>query len=223
MPLKVGIIDGRKTSSFPDSTKVLVDIFRSTSTIPYFFLRGASRIYPTDSISDARRFHKEHADSVLAGERWGVRIRGFELNNSPTEVYHSDVNGKTIVFTSTNGTKVLRKIQDTGKVVIASFVNVSAVYRELQNEERVDIVVSNRPDGPADEDIFFAEYFRDMLMEKEPSFPDYAQKVRKSRGALRMKMMGYGKDLEYCLKKDACDMVPLFSEPYIILSGRNPG
>ncbi len=215
--MNVEIIDGRKTDDFPESTKVLVDIFRSTTTIPYIFLGGATMVYPTDSIRAAREFHEKHTDSVLVGERWGIRIRGFHLNNSPYEILKSDLNGKTVVFTSTNGTLVLQKIKNTGKIILGSFVNVSAVVRELSSEDSVSIIVSNRPDGPADEDNYFAGYLRDLLEGKNPDFSEVADKVRKSKGARRMRMLGYRKDLEHCLRKDACNFVPVYSHPYIII------
>jgi 2-phosphosulfolactate phosphatase len=214
--LKVGIIDGRKAYEFPKSTKVLVDIFRSTTTIPYIFLGGATRVYPTDNIRNAREFHAKYPDSILVGERWGIRIRGFELNNSPYDISKADLKGKTVVFTSTNGTKVLQKIRDSGKVILGSFVNVSSVVSELESEDTVDIVVSNRPDGPADEDNYFAEYLRDLLLGGSPEYSVVSEKVRKSRGARRMRLMGYGKDLEYCLRRDACSVVPVYLAPYII-------
>lgn len=221
--MNVEIFDGRKTKDFPESTKVLVDIFRSTTTIPYIFLGGATMVYPTDSIKAAREFHEKHADSVLVGERWGIRIRGFHLNNSPYEILKSDLNGKTVVFTSTNGTLVLQKIKNTGKIILGSFVNVSSVVREISSETSVGIVVSNRPDGPADEDNYFACYLRDLLEGKNPDFSEVADKVRNSKGARRMRMLGYAKDLEYCLRKDICDLVPVYSPPYIVVKKTDTG
>ena len=218
--LNIRIIDGRKAESFDTSTKILVDVFRSTTTIPYIFAGGARKVFPTSRIREARELHRKMPGSILVGERWGVRIRGFDCNNSPSDIQRTDLRSKDVIFTSTNGTYVLNRIKGTGRILLGSFVNLSALIREVSGEENLDVVVSNRPDGQADEDNIFAEYLLSALKGKDPDLTGPLENVRKSQGAMRMKLLGYSRDLDYCLKVDHTDIVPEYLGPFIV-SGKD--
>lgn len=212
----VNILDGRKEKSFEQSTKVLVDVFRSTSTMPIILIRGAERIIPTSSISEARELKRKNPEFLVVGERYGMKVPGFDMNNSPSDAMKAHLEGKTVIFTSTNGTKVLKKIYLTGKVYVSSFVNFTSTYNKLRDLDRVDIIVSNRPDGPADEDYIYAEFLRDWLEGRNPPFEDAADKIRNSKGSTRLKLMGAKKDIEASLEMDYCKKAIIFQEPYII-------
>lgn len=214
--MKVDIIEGRKTEDFPQSTKVLVDIFRSTSTMPLMIKNGAKYIIPTKTLKEARRLKKDHPEYILAGERLGKRIPGFDYGNSPFEVWEEDFSGKIVIFTSTNGTKVLDKIKGTGKIFIGSFINASAIFRVISNEEHVSIVLSGRPDGTADEDLYFAEYLKERLLGESSDVEHYISKIMKSKGSRRLKMMGAKVDIEYSLKIDATDFPLVFKDGKIL-------
>ena len=214
----VHIIEGRKVSEFEECTKILVDVFRSTTTMPVILEKGALKIIPTSTVKDARALRKANTEYVLVGERYGLRIPGFDLNNSPSDVLKADLSGKTVVFTSTNGTKVLKKIAATGKVFIASFVNAEATRSALADEDRVDIVVSGRPDGKADEDLIFADYMKELLLGNSPDFQAYAAKIRSSNGAARLRMMGYRVDIEASLQLDSMKSAVIFSDGRIVRS-----
>lgn len=214
--MTVRIIEGRRTQNFDKSTKVLVDIFRSTSSMPVIMAHGASRILPTDSIREARKLKHVNPDYVLVGERFGLRIPGFDHNNSPVELMKADVSGRTIVFTSTNGTRVLKKIAGTGRILIGSFINAGAIAEELSSEDSVDIILSGRPDGSADEDMIFGEYLREMVNGSNPDFKIYADRVRQSKGAARLRIMGSGADIEACLQLDSADFALEYKEGWIV-------
>lgn len=216
MPLNVRIIEGRRARNFDKSTKVLVDIFRSTSSMPVIMARGASRILPTDSIREARKLRRLNPGYVLVGERYGLRIPGFDYNNSPVELMNAHVDGKTIVFTSTNGTRVLRKISGTGRILIGSFINAGAIAEALSSEDNVDIILSGRPDGSADEDQIFGEYLREMLEGSNPDFKIYADRVRQSKGAARLRIMGSGPDIEACLQLDSAHFALEYTGGWIV-------
>lgn len=214
--MKVNILDGRKEKTFESSTKVLVDIFRSTSTMPIILARGVPRIIPTSSIKDAKRLKSENPEYVVVGERYGMKVPGFHMNNSPDDALNYDFRERTVVFTSTNGTLVLKRIAPSGKVYIGSFINFHATVQKLQNLDRVDIVVSNRPDGPADEDYIFAEFLKLELQGESPEFSDYADRIRNSKGSRRLKLMGARRDIESSLKLDYCPKAVSYDGEYII-------
>ena len=77
---------------------------------------------------------------VLGGERQGVRIEGFDLGNSPTEYSPASVGGRTVVFTTTNGTRAMLRCRQAREVLLAAFANRSAVLAALAREQFVHIV-----------------------------------------------------------------------------------
>ncbi|EQD36509.1 2-phosphosulfolactate phosphatase [mine drainage metagenome] len=84
--MKVSIVEGRKTTNFPTCTKVLVDIYRSTTTIPVAIKSGAKYVIPAMTVSEAISVSKEIQNSITIGERYGIKLPRFDLNNSPHDV-----------------------------------------------------------------------------------------------------------------------------------------
>lgn len=214
--MEVLITEGRKTGKSSDSTKVLVDIFRSTSSIPMILLKGAEKIIPVYSVGDAKRMKSKNPSYVLIGERFGFKVPGFDFNNSPSILSKINFYGKTVIFTSTNGTLVLKKIYGNGKVYISSFLNAEATQISLMNEKTVEIVMSGRPDGSADEDYIFSSYLQKLLLNENPDFEDYAEKIRNSNGARRLRLIGSSGDVEASLKLDIAKFPVVFNGSEII-------
>ncbi len=214
--MKVNIIDGRKVTKFSDNPKFLVDIFRSTTTIPMMLKYGATKVIPTDSTSKARTMKRENNLYILAGERYGFKVPGFEMSNSPFEVSNSDLSGKTVIMTSTNGTKVLEKIKDTSNIFITSYVNFTHTVECFSDEKEVDVVVSGRPDGKADEDYYFAEFVREYFETGRKDFDKYLDLTRKGTGTRRLRLIGGGKDIPFCLSPDIVDFPVIYTDGIII-------
>ena len=200
--MKVSIVEGRRTSEYSKSPKVLVDVYRSTTTIPLILNSGAKYVIPALTSAEARSVASEIKNSVTVGEKYGIKVPGFDLNNSPYDVSRYDFSGKIAIITSTNGTKVLRKIQDTGDIFIASFVNMSATLELLQDFEDVQIVLSGRPDGSADEDIAFGEALRMSLLGEPYDMEKIINRVRRGRGTKRLIMIGGRRDISLSLSQD---------------------
>lgn len=209
--LKIEILDGRKDKMPSTGTAVLVDILRSTTTMPIILKQNASYILPCATIKKARGIKREHPDYVIAGERYGFKVPRFDFGNSPSEVWGIDFSGKVVIFTSTNGTKILDKIP-LDHVFISSFVNASATYRAISKEKEVHIIASGRPDGYADEDFIYAEYLESLLKKESPSFQEYRKKILGSSGAKRLSLIGFGRDLEYAVKLDSVDFPVIAKE-----------
>ncbi|EQB66553.1 MAG: hypothetical protein AMDU2_EPLC00006G0110 [Thermoplasmatales archaeon E-plasma] len=203
--MKVSIVEGRRTSEYSKSPKVLVDVYRSTTTIPLILNSGAKYVIPALTSAEARSVASEIKNSVTVGEKYGIKVPGFDLNNSPFDVSRYDFSGKIAIITSTNGTKVLRKIQDTGDIFIASFVNMSATLELLQDFEDVQIVLSGRPDGSADEDIAFGEALRMSLLGEPYDMEKIINRVRRGRGTKRLIMIGGRRDISLSLSPDIVD------------------
>lgn len=112
---------------------LVIDAIRASVTISVALQNGAEAIVPALSAHDARekaaalRAASPHKRILLGGERGGIKIDGFDLDNSPASYTRERVAGATIVFTTSNGTAGLLLASQAKHVVVASFVNLSAV------------------------------------------------------------------------------------------------
>ncbi len=212
----INIVDGRKTRDFSSNTKVLVDIYRSTTTISIALMNGVSYIIPARSISSAFSLKKKIKNSIISGERYGLKIPGFDYGNSPSEIIDKDLSGLVMILTSTNGIKVLFKIlRYPGDIFISSYINFSATVKAIKNRD-VDIIVSNRPDGTSDEDLLFAELLKKALSDDDYNINDYIEKTRHCSGSRRLKLMGFEADIENTLKVDIYDRAIVYKNNIII-------
>jgi len=144
---------------------VVFDILRATTSMVTALAAGASAIIPVSEIPEALQLREQHPDALLAGERDGRRIRAdltgsvdFDLGNSPREFTADRVQGKTIIMTTTNGTRALRACAHARTVLVGSFLNLRATYLWLleNRPDKVLLVCSGTFDQPALEDIIAA-------------------------------------------------------------------
>src|SRR5678815_4836369 len=116
---------------------VVIDVLRATSTIATALYNGAREIIPVDSVERCIQLGKE-LDCITAGERDGHIAEGLQYGNSPFEYPRSFVGGKTLVLTTTNGTKLLHMALDNGAsgIITGAFVNISAVCDFLSAQKQ---------------------------------------------------------------------------------------
>jgi 2-phosphosulfolactate phosphatase len=112
---------------------VVVDVLRATTVMVYALAAGCKAIVPCDEIDEAKAIAATlPADTaLLAGERGGLPIPGFHLGNSPCEFTPEVCQGKTLVMTTTNGTRAILACLDAERIYIASFANLRATADEL--------------------------------------------------------------------------------------------
>lgn len=124
-------------SELAGGTAVVIDVLRASTTIVHALDAGALEVIPCVEVADARAIAtglpKESV--ILGGERGGLLIDGFDLGNSPSDYTPDVVEDKTVVFTTTNGTRAMATAQQAKRVLIGSFVNVSAVAAQLAIEQ----------------------------------------------------------------------------------------
>jgi 2-phosphosulfolactate phosphatase len=120
------------------STVVIVDLLRATTVISTAFECGIEAIIPVKSIDEALAY-KNIANHIIAAERNTLRVEGFEFGNSPYHYLESNVNGKILALTTTNGTKAIHLAKEH-KVITASFVNIEAISNYLIKENN-DIII----------------------------------------------------------------------------------
>jgi 2-phosphosulfolactate phosphatase len=148
-----------------DTTCVVLDVLRATSTMLTALAHGAARVVPVSEIADALAWKAREPGVLLAGERDGVRILGtgangvnFDFGNSPRELDAERVHGRTIVITTTNGTRALRACNGAQRVLLGAFVNLGAVAARLRAlaPPRLLIVAAGTNDEAAFEDSLAA-------------------------------------------------------------------
>jgi 2-phosphosulfolactate phosphatase len=156
-----------------DATCVVFDVLRATSTFVTALHHGAKAIVPVSEIAEALALRQKQPGLLLGGERDGVRIRAgqtgginFDLGNSPREYTPEKVRGKTIVSTTTNGTRALRACTGAQTVLAASFLNLTATaqfIRRLQPAQIVLVCAGTR-ENIATEDVLAAGALGEMLI-----------------------------------------------------------
>ena len=121
---------------------VVIDVLRASTTIVHALEAGARDVIPCLEVDDARAAASKLApgEVVLGGERGGVLIEGFDYGNSPLEYTPDRVAGKTVVFTTTNGTRAVLQSRLADRVVIGAFANVGAVAGQLAGRQRIHLV-----------------------------------------------------------------------------------
>ena len=206
-------------------TVVVVDILRATTTITVALANGARSITPVLTPEDAFRFTANQPDTLIGGERHGIKVDGFHLGNSPREYTQSVVSGKRVVLTTTNGTRTLQACRSAKEVFVGSFLNLRAVVDPLVKEATdVTFACAGREGGFCMEDTVFAGACVDALKSRvDPELTDAAEAARLlyceySCNLLDMlKNCYHGQyltsinleaDVEFCAQLDVVDTVP---------------
>ncbi|HEY1017389.1 MAG TPA: 2-phosphosulfolactate phosphatase [Sediminibacterium sp.] len=222
------------TYDISNSIVVIIDVFRATSTIATALYNGAARVIPVDSVDRCIEIG-ESTGGITAGERDGKVIPGLSYGNSPAEYPRSFIEGKTLVLTTTNGTKLLHMALNNGasQVVTGSFPNLSAVCRFLATQNKnVYLGCSGWKDKFNLEDTLFAgaviqeiqDYFTihcDSCLMAADMYAmhrhDMNSLIRKTTHWHRLASYGLEKDLEYCVSRDVANVLPIYREGDLVV------
>ncbi|HEY0899171.1 MAG TPA: 2-phosphosulfolactate phosphatase [Sphingobacteriaceae bacterium] len=206
-----------------ESIVVVIDIFRATSSICYGIDNGAEAIIPVATV-EACQGYCDHG-YLLAAERNGEVVEGFDFGNSPFAYTSEKVKGKTVVLTTTNGTHAIHKSLDASRIVIGSFLNLSALSNWLAAQENdVLLLCAGWKDKFNLEDTVFAGAVvnklkegayklddaaiaaEDMYLMAKDDLKGYLQKTSHSE---RLKKLGIEEDIRFCLSVDICKSIPV--------------
>src|SRR5439155_27017862 len=115
---------------------VVIDVLRSTTTMIHALASGCIAVRPCLEVEEARQLAGQMRAGrvLLGGERGGLACPGFDLGNSPTEYTAKACCGTTVVLTTTNGTRACHRAAEAERVLIAGFVNYSAVCEQLRQD-----------------------------------------------------------------------------------------
>lgn len=216
---------------------VIIDVFRATSTIATALYNGAARIIPVENVDRCITIGCEIMGSITAGERDGKVIEGLQYGNSPAEYPRDFIDGKTLVLTTTNGTKLLHLAIERGaaEVITGSFINLSAVCDYLVKQgKNVILGCSAWKDRFNLEDTLFAgavvnrvkEHFtihddsslmaEDMYKLHQHDMYDF---IKLTTHWHRLAAYGLQKDLEYCVTVDAANVLPVYKDGDLVVAG----
>lgn len=207
---------------------VLVDVFRSSTTITLTLEEGAKYILPCRTLREAVRVKlellKKGEEAILAGERMGVKPRGFDTNISPP----IPAKGKAVVYTSTNLVRQLFRIPAGAEVIIGALVNSKAVSDYLRGAdfERIGVVACGEKGKISIEDVVGAGAIAKklgadltdsavvaLLAYENGRWRDY---VKRSSSYRLLESLGFKDDLRLCMTEDISDTVPVLKGGRIV-------
>ena len=229
-------------SEFAGRVVAVIDVLRASTSIAAALANGARTVVPVESSDEAVMRAKafERADVVLAGERKMKPIPGFDLGNSPREFRRAVVEGKTVLMTTTNGTPAIMNTPGARDVVIASYVNYTAVLVMLRAALRggadITIVCAGRDGLFALEDAACAGRFVYNVSKRlaDVELNDAAQAcalIDRKYGDHLVKMFeasehgrllrdsGFAEDLDECAAIDSYSVIPLYQDRQITKLG----
>jgi 2-phosphosulfolactate phosphatase len=209
------------------SIVVIVDVLRATSTMCIAFENGVKRIIPVSKIEEALEYKNCGKDYILAAERNGKPVKGFDFGNSPQSYVNNDIKGKTLVMTTTNGTMAIDIAKKDHEVVVGSFLNLQAIAEWLiSRDQDVIIFCAGWKDKFNLEDTIFAGALSELLVKSKlyDNSCDAAQAARflweSAQGNLfaflensshrkRLSNLNIDSDIHFCLQMNQSNKVPI--------------
>ncbi len=139
-------------------TVVVIDVLRASTVITCALAAGAREVIPCLEVDEARRIAAgwPAAQAMLGGERHGLPIKDFDLGNSPSEYRPDTVGDRTVVFTTTNGTRAMNACRGAGRVLIGAFVNFTALCETLPADGSIHLLCAGTKGKITREDVLFA-------------------------------------------------------------------
>ena len=228
-------------ADFPDcalagGSALVVDVVRATTSVVAAFGAGCRRIIPVADEAAARRRAADEAGALLAGERGGDMIAGFDLGNSPREFTADRVAGRTVILTTSNGTHAMLAAAAARRVAVAALSNAGAAARWAASGG-LDLTVLCAGDTGAlslEDAVCAGIVVRRVAAAVPGATPTEAAMLAAhlavfyegrldrlasdSRWARRLVAAGHGDDIPVCLALDSSDQVPTL-EHGVVLPG----
>lgn len=157
------LIDGAKQA---EGLTVIIDVFRAFSLENYLYDMGVELIRPIGSVEEAFKLKETTPNSLLFGERNGIKVEGFDFGNSPSSVNADIVKGKTILHTTSAGTQGVVNAKSATRILAGSLVNARAIAEyiiETQPEVVSLVCMGWNAEELAAEDELCAEYIKSIL------------------------------------------------------------
>lgn len=166
---------------------VIIDVFRAFSVETVLMRNHASRIIPVGDVQTAFDYRAAHPDAVLCGERKGIMIEGFDYGNSPSQLEHVDMTGKTVIHTTSAGTQGIANAIHADEIIGGCLLSARAIaeYIRRQKPEHVSLVCMGlHGKTETEEDTLCAEYIKSLLEGKRlPELEARIEELKRTSGA----------------------------------------
>lgn len=213
---------------------VVIDILRATSAMVAAFHHGVKDIIPVATVEEARAYIGKPG-YVAAAERNGEVVDGFSVGNSPLALKSMDLKGKTIVISTTNGTKAINIGKEARQLVIGSFLNLTALTEWLlKQDDNILLLCSGWRDKFSLEDSVFAGAVTDRLLESgkfgveedssiaskylyQAARENYMSVLKAAPRRKRLQQLHLLDDVKYCLTPDQATVIPVLRGDRLVL------
>ena len=211
---------------------VVIDVLRATSAICTAIEHGVQGIIPVATLDEARELQKE--GYIVAAERNGAVVEGFDLGNSPYSYMNPELKGKTVALTTTNGTKAIRIAEQKKTVVIGSLNNLASLCNWLVEQKRdVLVLASGWKDKFNLEDTICGGAITDMLIQSGQFISDEDSSVaakfiyrsakenmfaylKASSHRRRLRALDLNADVSYCLTPNNVSAIPILKDGILV-------
>ena len=202
---------------------VVIDVLRATSVMITALAHGASEIIPVETQQEARLVSKEFPGALLCGERNGIRIEGFDLGNSPAEYAKERVGGRSLIMTTSNGTRAIRACRDASSLLIGAFLNLETLSRRVADFDELTIVCAGTHDRFSMDDALCAallirhlksitgvtaDDLGNFLLNTVSAERNLRRQLQECKHLHYLIHLGYEADVEYCLQLNTHKIVP---------------
>lgn len=211
----------------PGTVCVVFDVLRATSSMVTALAHGVRKLIPVATVEEAFFLKNEREGALLGGERYGDRIEGFDLGNSPAE--YCGYPGATVVMTTTNGTGAVQACRFAECVLVGALLNLDAVARVVvaRKPERLVAVCAGTGPEVALEDVWAAGALLNHFVDTDrfawsdaarcahalyANWPDAGAALRVSRNGRALLEKGRVADLDWCAVLNRFDVVGVFEE-----------
>ena len=165
---------------------VIIDVFRAFSLECYIYACGAERIIPVKTVEEAFAWRKKDPSCILAGERNGIMVEGFDYGNAPSQFQGLDLSGRTVIHTTSAGVQGLVNASKADVILTGSLVNARAIadYIKRHDPASVSLVAMGwNAMRDTEEDLLCAEYIKALLEGKDmPEIHRLADELRYTEG-----------------------------------------
>lgn len=218
---------------------VVIDVLRAAASITMALNNGARDVIPVESIENAIDLSKDlkREDILLCGEREGKLIEGFHLGNSPSDYSRERVRGRTLIFTSNNGSPAIVRASTARSVYLSGFINLNAVIDTINSQDELfplAVVCAGKSDQFAVEDAVCGGLFIKRLLERlsiKPHLNDAAisavllyrefgkdlqEMIRKCDHGSYLISIGMENDLQLCASDSVLPVVPVLKDGKLV-------
>lgn len=177
------LLDGARSAT---GITVIIDVFRAFSVESYFFARGAEKIIPVGSSEVAYALKRQNPDMILAGERHGKILPGFDTGNSPSQLLNLDARGKTVVHTTSAGTQGIANAVHATEILGACLLNAKATADYIRRSGAKDVslvCMGLETISETEEDTLCARYIKSLLEGKPMEMTEEIESLKYTSGA----------------------------------------